>query len=528
MVHQRSIGLPPGSPWEALVAAELPETPRLFNLATSCVGEQPAGDLALVTEDEAGEHRFTFGDLANRSARLAAGLKQLGVMREERIAIVLPNRWETIVAVLAAVRIGAIAVLIDAEHGPDALALRLNDCAPRLVMVDDATIETVRAASRIETVHIREGRSSMQALIAFHQPAPAVETTADHPALMFYEGLAEGPPAGVLLPHRALLGWLPSMELAWGWFPQEGDVAWTPAPWTTPVGLMGTLLPALYHGVPTVGWTEMSAEPADDVERLRRHGVTCMTLSPSALHALVTSGIDGSGVPLRSIALAGSAGAPLLAWAGATDTVVFNELSTSVVAGPCVGTAAPSWSAEPGEAGRPYPGFVTEIVDEAGKPLPAGQAGRLAVRPEHPAAMLELWRRPRVTAETTTDGWLMTGRMATRTSKGSIRPVRVPGLIDLGDRLVGTWEIERCLESDSEVARAAVIGAPGEAGDEVIKAYVVAHERSQATPETAVRLATRCGERLAPYMAPKRISFVGELPLDDAGGVDRRRLMVTS
>ncbi len=523
MVHQRSIGLPPGTPWDALVAAELPEAPREFNIASACVDEQPAGDLALVTEDETGERRFTFGDLANRSARLAAGLKQLGVMREERIAVVLPNRWETIVAVLAAVRIGAIAVLIDAELGPDALALRLNDSAPRIAVVDDQTIQTVRAAARVETIHIREGRSSVQALIAFHQPAAAVTIPASHPALLFYEGLAAGPPAGVLLAHRTLLGWLPSMELAWGWFPQHDDVAWTPSPWTTPAGLLGTLLPALYHGSPTIGWLG-SADPADDIERLRRHGVTCMTVPPRYLQTLVAAGIDRSGVPLRSIAVLGPAGEQLHEWATTTGGVSLNEISTSCTAGPCVGMAVPSWPTEPDGTGRPYPGFVTEVVDEGGAPLEPGTLGHLAVRSDHPAAMLEYWRRPRLTAVATRDEWLLTGRMAIRADDGAIRLRGVPGIVDLGDHLVGSWEIERCLESDAEVARAAVVAVPDTSAGEAIKAYVVARDRSKATPETAVRLATKCGERLAPHLAPKRISFVSDLPLDAHGEVDHSRL----
>lgn len=101
---------------------------------------------------------------------------------------------------------------------------------------------------------------------------------------------------------------------------------------------------------------------------------------------------------------------------------------------------------------------------------------------------------------------------------------REPGTVDLGGRVVGAWEIERCLEDDSAVARAAVVASPDTPTTDTVKAYVVARHRADATPETAIRLATRCGERLGPHLAPKRISFVSELPLTPDGTVDHEVL----
>ncbi len=524
MVQQRSIGLPPGTPWEALVAAELPEPPHHFNIAVACSDEQRAGDLALVTEDETGEHRFTFGDLTNRSARLAAGLRQIGVMREDRVAIVLPQRWETIVAVLATVRIGAIAVLIDAEHGPDALALRLNDATPRVVIVDDQTQVTVSAATNVERIHIRDGRSSIQALIAFHQPAPPVPTTSTHPALLLYEGQPTGPPAGVLLAHRTLLGWLPSVELAWGWFPREDDVAWTSSSWATSIGLLGTVLPALYHGVPTVASIQDPLDPIGHESRLRRHGVTCMTTTAANLAALADGGIERSGLRLRSIVVAGSAGTRLHEWAATTLRLPLDEMHHTTAAGPCLGTATPSWSVGPEGACRPYPGFDAEVLDDRGQRTKRGVVGHLAVRSNHPAALLDFWRRPHLSAAALNGDWLLTERLASRSSDGYFRPHGARGVVDLGDRLIGPWETERCLEADADVARAAVVGSSDTPVGEVVKAYVVTHDRIQATPETAIRLATRCGERLAPHLAPRRISFVADLPIGTDGEVDRALL----
>lgn len=522
MVQQRSIGLPPGTPWEALVAADLPEAPRHFNIATACTDEQRAGGLALVTEDETGEQRFTFGDLANRSARLATGLRQIGVMRQDRVAIVLPQRWEAIAAMLATFRIGAIAVPLDPDMGPDALALRLNDSEPRVVIVDDRTQDAVKAATNIETVHTRDGRSSVQALIAFHQPSPAVETTASHPALLIYEGQPTGPPAGVLLAHSTLLGWLPSLELAWGWFPREGDVAWTRSSWATSTALLGTLLPALYHGAPTIASIHASPDRGDDGARLRRHAVTCMTTTPQDLAALATG--DTTGLRLRSIAVVGAAGSTLHEWAEAAMGVTLNEVFTTTSAGPCIGTAEPSWVVGPDGAVRPHPGFVTEVLDVNGDPTPREIVGQLAVRSDHLASMIEYWRRPHLTNGATRGDWLLTGRRASRSDDGTFRMHGTHGVVDLGDRLVGPWEIERCLEAEPDVAHAAVVGSTDARAGELVKAYVVTHDRSQATPETAIRLATRCGERLAPHLAPKRISFVAELPIGVDGEVDRALL----
>jgi acetyl-CoA synthetase len=522
MVHERSIGLPPGTPWQTLVDAPLEAIPSRFNLAVACVDEQPAGDLALVTSDEAGVHRFTFGDIANRTARLAAGLRDEGVTRGDRIAIVLPQRWETLVMLLATMRIGAIAVPIDPAHGPEAMSHRLADCAPRLVVVDDHSRPIVEAATNAPVIHVRDGRRSVHALIAFHQPGPAVDTPATEPAMIFYEGRREGPPAGIVLPHRALLGWLPSIELALGWFPAEGDVVWTPSPWTEPAGLLAALLPALYHGTTVVGGTVPSPNPGEDAERMRRNGVTCVVTAPDVVHSLMRSGMDLGDNGLRSVAITGFVDREVAAWiAESLGAEVVNQFAAPTHTGPCVGTAAPSWNREADNHGRPYPGYELAILGHDGDRAPDGDAGRLAVRSGHPAAAIEFWRRPELTTVYEHADWVATGVIAAHTGEGSIRLIdREPGTVDLGGRVVGAWEIERCLEADPAVARAAAVASPDTPTTDAIKAYVIPHDRANATPETAIRLAARCGERLGPHLAPKRISFVGELPLTPSGMVD--------
>lgn len=526
MVHDRSIGFPPGTPYEELYAGHSLEIPDRFNIGVACADEPPQGNTALVVHDESGVHRLTFADLANRSARLAAGLRAAGIMKGDRIGVVLPQRWETAVAHLAVYRLGAIAVPLSPLFGPDALAFRLHDCEARLAIVDDSSHDAVRAAGGIETVHITGGANSVRGMIGYNQPAPAVNTHADDPALLIYTSGTTGPPKGVLHAHRVLLGHLPSVELYFDWFPQDGDICWTPADWAWIGGLMDVLMPSLYHGIPVVGSVGGKFDAARAVELMRREGVTCAFLPPTALRLMASADIDYEGLTLRSVFSGGEAlGADTHSWARETLGVTINEGYGQTEMNLCVGNSATSWPVKPGSMGRPYPGYDVRILDDEGAEARAGETGHIAVHRGHPIEMLGYWNREHETQAKYQGDWLLTGDLGSRDDDGYLTFVsRTDDAISASGRRIGPVEIEQCLMEDPAVRLAAVVGIPDKTRGEIIKAFVVPTDRSLATPETAVRLAGRCRERLAPFLAPRRISFVTELPMTTSGKIKRSAL----
>lgn len=525
MVHERSVGSPRATPYEELVASHAIEIPKQFNLAMACADDMPAGDTALIIADENGGQRMTFGDLTNRSARLAAGLREMGVFRGDRVAVCLPQRWEAVVAALATWRLGAILVPLHPEYGPEALATRLADCRPKVVIVDETSRAAVELIGGSAVVHIREGRGSVRGLIGFNQPAPPVETTSDEPALMLYAPTASGTPRGVVHGHRVLFGALPSAELMFDWLPQPDDVSWSAASWSHPTALLGVVLPSLYHGVPVVCSLEIDPGGADVVDLIRTHSVTAAHLPAHVLRSMTAPGLDLGSLPLRTIATSGDrldkdTAVHFEETVGVTVNQIFGLPEANLVAG----GSSMAWPTRNGSLGRAYPGFSVATVDHNGDAAPDEQPGRLAVRRDHPAVMLEYWKREHDSAARFEGEWLIMDASAAMDTDGYLTITDDADIITSSGHRVGPTEIEQCLMADPAVTTAAVVGVQDDVRGQLIKAFIVAVDRSQATPETAIRLAERCGTRLAPFLAPKRISFVADLPTSESGQISRRRL----
>ena len=276
--------------------------PREFNIAEVCCRRwaQETTRIALHYEDEAGVHAsFTYAALQADANRLSNALQALGVVRGERVAIVLPQRPETAIAHVAIYQMGAVAMPLSLLFGPEALEYRLQN-SEAVVAIVDAT-----ALASIEEVHGRcpdlrhlivVGESSLNAiwhswgaLLGRHGDTYSpVATLADEPALLIYTSGTTGPPKGALMPHRALIGNLPGFVASHNWFPQPGDVFWSPADWAWTGGLMDALLPTMYFGFPIVGYRGRFT-PERAFELMQRHGVTNAFLFPTALKMMMKS-----------------------------------------------------------------------------------------------------------------------------------------------------------------------------------------------------------------------------------------------
>ena len=248
--------------------------PRRLNIAQLCCSRWAAAAgaaarVAVVWQQEGGSSgSLSYAQLQAQAHRLSHALWGLGVRRDDRVAVVMPQRPQTAVAHMALYQMGAVAMPLSNLFGPEALQYRLQDSAAVLALVDETGVVNLRAA-RPDCAALRQvvvvGEAQVEAegevhwddaLAAAPEGAyPLCDTAADDPAVLIYTSGTTGPPKGALLPHRALIGNLSGFVCSQNWFGADGDeVFWSPADWAWTGGLMDALLPTLYFGRPIVAW----------------------------------------------------------------------------------------------------------------------------------------------------------------------------------------------------------------------------------------------------------------------------------
>ncbi len=536
--------------------------PRRFNIADVCctrwARETPEA-MAVHYEHENGQTlHCSYASLQAQANRLSHALQRLGVSRGDRVAIVMPQRIETAVAHIAIYQLGAVAMPLSMLFGPDALAYRLQHSEARLALVDESAITNLLAA-RAECPELRavvavgaaqgQGDADWAPLLA-REPASftALATHADEAAVLIYTSGTTGPPKGALIPHRALVGNLSGFVCSQNWFPQRGDVFWSPADWAWTGGLMDALLPTLYFGHPIVAYQGRFA-PDKAFELMARYGVTNTFLFPTALKAMmkaVPAPRERYALKLRAIMSAGEAvGDAVFDYCrnqlGVTVNEMFGQTEINYVVGNCgqyvdtTGTAHPAWPARPGSMGRPYPGHRIAVIDDAGHECPRGTPGDVAVhrRDVHgqpdPIFFLGYWRNDEATRGKFTgdpdNSWCRTGDTAVMDEDGYLwYQGRSDDVFKAAGYRIGPSEIENCLVKHAAVANAAVVPKPDAERGALVKAYVVLAVGFEGTPHLVAELQQHVRGKLAPYEYPKEIEFIDALPMTTTGKVQRKLL----
>jgi acetyl-CoA synthetase len=487
--------------------------PARLNLGLEVADRQPKEAPAiLVTDGREITRTVTFAELGESSNRLANVLSALGVAAGDRVAIILSQRPETASAHVATYKLGAIAVPLSSAFGPDALAVRLRDSEPRVVLGEQESLERVRALG-FDGALIDVDRD-LDALLGSASPTfePAA-TTPDTPALLVYTSGTTGPPKGAVHGHRVLAGHLPGFELSHDFYPQPRDRIWTPADWAWIGGLYDVVMPALAHGTPVVAFRAPRFDPEQAFDLMARAGVRNVFMPATALRMMRRA--DGRPVSLRTVASGGeTVGEETAAWCRERFGVRLNEFYGQTEANLLIGNCA-AWPDRPGWMGRAYPGHELRLVD-----------GEIAVRVEgDPVVFLGYWRDEQATVAKVREGWLYTGDLAEVDDDGTYRSIgRVDDLISSGGYRIGPGEIEECLIRHPAVSIAAAIGTPDEVRGEVVKAFVVTVPGASESPALATELQELVRARLAPYEVPREIEFVAELPLTVTGKIRRGEL----
>ena len=544
-----------------------------FNIAEVCCsrwaraeGHQPGATekIAIYAHQTSGKAIFhTYFELKQAADALSHALTGLGVQRGDRVAIVMPQRFETAVAYMAVLQMGAVAMPLSMLFGPEALAFRLQDSEAVTAICDESSIDSVNSV-RTECPALRtvvgagsaagQGDVNYMTAVAAQQRAfTAIKTKAEEAAILIYTSGTTGPPKGALLAHRALIGNLPGFVCSQNWFGFDGldnkesdAVFWSPADWAWTGGLMDALLPTLYFGRPIVGFNgRFSPELAFSL--MAQHGVTHTFLFPTALKAMMKAfpqPRDQFKLKLKGLMSAGEAvGDAVFDYCRQQLGVTVNEMFGQTEINYVVGNCSKFWPARPGSMGKSYPGHRVAVLDDDGQECAVGVPGDVAVNrfdihgDPDPILFLGYWKKEAATRAKFTGDWCRTGDLARRDADGYLwYEGRADDVFKAAGYRIGPGEIENCLVKHPAVANAAVVPKPDKERGAVVKAYVVlapdliaaregtSSEKAEFDQKLVAELQAHVKKMLAPYEYPKEIEFIDALPMTTTGKVQRRVL----
>ena len=501
---------------------------------------------------------FTYSQLREAALRLATALSRLGVNKGDRIALMLPNCPEFVIAFFAAMRLGAIAVntnpLYVAEEmkaqfqdsGCETVILldrffpRLREIRPmtrikRVVVVDLAgTLSRparamVHLVQRMKREHVRVRPQSdiflFERLLTHYPPTPPeVELNPGDTALFQYTGGTTGTPKAAMLSHRNLVS--NTLQVR-AWFARAVDgeeIVLAAIPFFHVYGMTACML----FGVRAAAELLVLPRPRP-IETVMRIVVRCgVTIFPGVptLYTAINNHPNVTGYDLRSVKLCLSGAAPLPIEVALT----FEKLTGGkLVEGFGMTEASPVTHCNPlygrrkaGSIGLPLPDTEARIVDPAtGQSLPPDSEGELVVR--GPQVMKGYWNRPEETAGAVRAGWLHTGDIAKMDEEGYFYILdRIKDMIVASGFKVLPREVEEVLFTHPKVREAVVAGVPDPYRGETVKAYIVLKEGQQAAAEEIVEF---CKLRMASFKVPKSIEFRKELPKTLVGKILRRALV---
>ncbi len=518
------------------------DVPERYNIARACCGQwaEERTRFALYWEDESGASAaYSFWDIQRAANRLSNALAALGVKRGERVALLLPQRPETAIAYIAIFQMGAVALPLSHLFGPEALEYRMHHAEASVAIVEPATLANLWAVREKlpglrQVIGVGGAKEShtldWEALLAkASSDFSPLDTGAEDPALIIYTSGTTGPPKGALKAHRVMIGNMPGFVHSHDFFPQKGDMFWSPADWAWTGGLMDALLPAWLCGIPILGYRgRFDAERAYHL--LEKYAIRNSFLFPTALKLMMKAVPEPRrrfSLNLRSIMSAGeSVGTTVIEWAREELGVTINEMFGQTEINYVVGNCQAAWPVKPGSIGRPYPGHRVAVIDENGVEVKRGELGEIAVKRDNdPVFFLEYWKNEQATRDKFIGDWGCTGDQGRMDEDGYLwYQGRSDDLIKSAGYRIGPAEIESCLVKHPAVANAAVIGKPDATRGAIVKAFIVLQQGYSPSETLIEEIQTHVRGRLAPYEYPREIEFIDALPMTTTGKVQRKEL----
>jgi acetyl-CoA synthetase len=517
------------------------QIPARYNIGVDCcdrwAAREPQRTAILHLTGDGRSDVITYGWLRDTSNRLANVLAAHGVVRGDRVAILLPQAPEVAAAHIAIYKLGAIALPLAILFGVDALSYRLGNSGAKGIVTNAAGLAKL-AEVRNELPGLdlvlsidEEGDGA----IGFHESLARasaeftpVDTSPDDPAMMVYTSGTTGQPKGALHGHRVLLGHLPGIETHHEFLPQAGDRLWTPADWAWAGGLLNVLLPGLHYGVPVVARRFERFEPEEAYALMAAAGVRNAFIPPTALRML-RSAANPQGrhdLRLRTVGSGGEAlGAETLDWGRESLGLTINEFYGQTECNLVLSACAAIGVLRPGAIGKPVPGHEVAVIRPDGSRAAVGEIGQVAVKRPDPVMFLEYWGRPDATREKFIGNWMTTGDEAVVDDDGYFQFIgREDDVITSAGYRIGPGEIEDCLIRHPAVALSAVVGKPDAIRTEIVKAFIVLKEGLAPSETLAADIQAFVKKRLSAHEYPREVAFIDAMPMTTTGKIIRRLL----
>ena len=545
-----------------------------YNCLDRHVNEGRGNKTAILFEGEPGDtRRYTYSELLAETKRAANALTDLGVRSGDRVAIYMPMIPETVIAILAVARIGAVHSVVFGGFSSDSLRSRINDAEAKLVITADGGFRKGKAhplkeavdqalesnsCPTIEHVLVVERTKSEVTMsdkdIWWHDALAKADTEhvaqgfdAEHPLFILYTSGTTGKPKGILhttggyltgasYSHRVVFELDSEKDVYWctadvGWITGHSYVVYGP--------LANGATQVIYEGTPDSPnferWWEI----------IEKYKVSIFYTAPTAIRTFMKIGrsvVDGH--DLTSLRILGSVGEPINpeAWhwyhdvVGGSKCEIVDTWWQTETGSIMISPIPHAFKTKSGSAQRPLPGITVGIVDENGVPVKSthdgSEAGYLTIDEPWPSMLRGIWGDPERYVETywsRFEGKYFAGDGARFDEDGDIWLLgRIDDVIKVSGHRLSTAEIESALVEHHWVAEAAVVGAKDEITEQAVVAFVILRqdELGDAPNEEEIGKVLRnwVTEKIGAIARPRQIMVVSELPKTRSGKIMRRLL----
>jgi long-chain acyl-CoA synthetase len=469
-----------------------------------------------------GEAELSYAELDDRSARLAALLREQGIEAGDRVGVMLPNVPEFPVAYYGVLRAGGIVVPMNVLLKRREIAFYLEDSGAKLLLAWQgfaAEARTGAAEAGAGLVEV-EPAALAAALKGLDPTLDLTETAEDDTAVILYTSGTTGQPKGAELTHlnlfrNAEVSSRTTSEIG------AGDVVLGALPLFHSFGQTVAMNASLSVGACLTLVPKF--DPGEVLATMQRDRVTHFygvpTMYGALLHHPERERFD---TPALRTCITGGASMPVEVLRGfeeAFGTIVLEGYGLSETS-PVACSNHPERERKPGSIGTPIEGVEMLVVDEDGEPVAQGEVGEIVIRGHN--IMKGYWQRPEATAEAMRGGWFHSGDMARTDEDGYFYIVdRKKDLIIRGGYNVYPREVEEVLYEHPKIREAAVIGVPHDEWGEEIGAAIVLHEGEELAPE---EVSAYVKERIAAYKYPRVVWFLDDLPKGPTGKILKREI----
>jgi acetyl-CoA synthetase len=510
------------------------------NMAYECVDrhvEEGRGEkVALHYLDDSQELKISYQELKETTDKWAAILSEHGVKKGDFVFVFLPKHPDCHIAMLAAIKLGAVVGPLFEAFMSDAVRDRIADCEGTFLITDKELYKRVPRDElpSLQTVFLTDGAGENDE-IALQDKLKTVGNIEsqvewvdpEHGLNIHYTSGSTGKPKGIIHAHRAMV----QQYLTGRWVLdiQEDDVYWCTAHpgWVTGT-VYGVFAPLLNGATIVIHGGRFKAEQW--YETLQNAGVTVWYSAPTAFRMLMAKGntlpkqYDQS--KLRHILSVGEPLNPEVIYWGKNilgkrihDTWWMTETGAQLIVN------LPNETIKPGSMGKAFPGITATVLDEEGKELPPFAVGHLAIKAPWPAIMREVWQNTeKYNSYFGWGDWYVSGDLAYRDDDGYIFfQGRSDDMINSSGERIGPFEVESKLIEHEAVAEAGVIGKPDPIRGEIVKAFIVLKDGYSPSSDLLEEIRVYVRGELAAHAAPREIEVVDELPKTKISGKILRR-----